>query len=260
MFCLLPEGEVGGNPTARFCLVRRTGLPQLEAAGQIVDLNIADEQGLLEAVHVVFFEDNVVGAEYNHFGPRVSRLPIYMQAKARAYIPNGIRVTNLVRGDPSAVLDTLVGLHLLDLSVIPPHIEVVRRHNQGLGLALTATAEITAEPEVVSLTIKPSRNSEPGLLQDLVGALRDMVRSEEFRAGAKKLKVQGRRRGQRKIETFDLLKDDITASVQMIRLNPRGRAFDPNHAYAQIVDAYDELYDDIQQAAGVMDVDQGDDC
>ena len=257
VFCLLPEGEEAGNPTARFCLVRRTGLPQLEAAGQIVDLNIADEQGLLESIHVVFFEDNIVGADYNHFGPRFSRLPIYMAGKAQEEIPNRIRVTNLVRGDPSAVLDTLDGLHLVDLSVIPPHIEVVRQHNQGLGAALTASAEITAEPEVVSLNIKPSRNTEAGFLQDFKDVLQAMVRNQEFRAGAKKLKVQGRRQGQRKIETFDLLKDEITVSAQMIRLNPRGRALDPNHAYAQIAEAYNELYDDIQEAAGLMEVDQG---
>ena len=223
-----------------------------------MDLNIADEQGLLEAIHVVFFENNIVGADYNHFGPRVSRLPFYMGKKANDEIPNRIRVTNLVRGDPAAVLDTLAGLHLLDLSVIPTHVEVVQQHNRGLGGALAASAEITEEPEVVSLNIKASRNTEPGLLQDIGDALRAMARNEEFRAGAKKLRIQGRRQGQRKIETFDLLKDDITASVQMIRLNPRGRALDPNHAYAQIVAAYKELYDDIQKAVGVMDVDQGD--
>ena len=258
VFCLLPEGEAEGNSAARFCIVRRTGLPQLEAAGQIVDLNIADEQGLLEAIHVVFFEDSIVGADYNHFGPRVSRLPFYMEKKANDEIPKGIRVTNLVRGDPAAVLDTLEGLHLLDLSVIPPHVEVVRQHNQGLGRALAASAELTAEPEVVSLNIKPSRNTEPGFLRDVGNALGAMVRNEEFRAGAKKLRIQGRRRGQQKIETFDLLKDDITMSVQMIRLNPRGRALDPNHAYTQIVAAYNELYDDIQEAVGVLDVVQGD--
>ena len=260
VFCLLPEREEAGNPTARFCIVRRTGLPQLEAAGQIVDLNIADEQGLLEAVHVVFFANNIVGAEYNHFGPRVSRLPIYMKGKANDEIPDRMRVTNLVHGDPTAILGELAGLHLLDLSVIPPQIEVVRQHNLGLGAALAASAEVTAEPEVVSLNIKPSRNTEAGLLQDLGNALRAMVQSVEFRAGAKKLKIQGRRQGHRKIETFDLLKDDITVSVQMIKLNPRGRALDPNHAYGQIVEAYNELYDDIQEAAGVMDVDQGDNC
>ena len=259
VLCLLPEGEDGGTSRARLCIVRRTGLPQLEAAGQIVDLNIDDEQGLLEAIHLVFFGNNIVGAEYNHFGPRVSRLLPYLEEKANDEIPDGIRVTNLVRGDPAAVLDTLQGLHLLDLSVLPAHVEVVRRHDGGLGTALTASAQLTADPEVVSLNIKPSRNTEPGFLQAFRNVLRAMVGDEEFRAGAKRLKVHGRRQGHRKIETFDLLKDDITASVQMIRLNPRGRALDPNHAYAQVVEAYNDLYGDIQEAVGIMDVDPGDD-
>ena len=51
VLCLLPGGRVDGHLTAQFCIVRRAGLPQLEAAGQIVDLNLREDQGLLEPVY-----------------------------------------------------------------------------------------------------------------------------------------------------------------------------------------------------------------
>ena len=45
--------EVRDRRTAlRFCQVRRNGLPQVEQAGVVNDLNIADNAGLLEPVHV----------------------------------------------------------------------------------------------------------------------------------------------------------------------------------------------------------------
>ena len=53
----------------RFAQVRRVGLPQLERGGAVTDLNVADDEGLLESIHAVFFENNIVGAEFNFYGP-----------------------------------------------------------------------------------------------------------------------------------------------------------------------------------------------
>ena len=253
VLCLLPEGQVNGNLTARFCIVRRAGLPQLEGAGQIADLDLADNQGLLEAVHLVFFDNNVVGVEYNHFGPRISRLPSYLQNKVPNFLPARMRIANLVRGDPAAILDGLEGLHLLDMSILPNQMALVEQHNRGLGAAFAASADIAGEPEVVTLNIKPTRNSQPRFLQDVREALRALVQNEEFRVSARRLKVQGRRQGQTRTEVFDLLNDDITASVQLIKINPRGRALNSNHAYDQIIQAHYDLRDDIQQAVELLD-------
>ena len=197
--------------------------------------------------------NNTLGVEYNHFGPRVSRLPIYLQRKAPQAFPNGLQIANIVRGDSTEILDDLAGLHLLDLSVLSDQVALVRRLNGGVGTALAANAEVAQDPEVISLNVKPTRNREPGFLRDMGELLRALVHNDEFRAEAKRLKVQGRRRGQTRIETFDLLKDEITASMQMIKVNPRGRALDSNHAYTQIIQAYRQLGDDIREATAIMD-------
>ena len=68
-----------------FCQIRRTGLPQLEQAGTVSDLKIADNAGLVEAVHVVFFPDNIVGADFNFYGPRLSRLGYYLRVNPQSY-------------------------------------------------------------------------------------------------------------------------------------------------------------------------------
>ena len=51
---------------------------------------------------------------------------------------------------------------------------------------------------MLNLPVTGSRD----FLTDLGELLRALVRNDEFRADAKRLKVQGRRRGQRKIETL----------------------------------------------------------
>ena len=71
----------------RFGVSRRSGLPLLERDGRVGPLNIAADAGLAELVHVVFFPDNIVGSEFNFYGPRVPRLRSYFEEKAGEVCP-----------------------------------------------------------------------------------------------------------------------------------------------------------------------------
>ena len=97
----------------------------------------------------------------------MSRLPIYLQRKAPQVFPNRLQIANIVREDPTEILDDLAGLHLLDLSVLPNQVALVRRLNGGVGTALAANAEVAQDPEVISLNVKPTRNREPGFSDGL---------------------------------------------------------------------------------------------
>lgn len=90
----------------------------------------------------------------------------------------------------------------------------------------------------------------------MIDGFRELLRNEEFRAHAKKLKVQGHVPGETRLSTFDLLNDDIVASAQMIKVNRRGKAINSAHAYAQIVQAYHDLRYDIDQAVDLLDAEQ----
>src|SRR5207237_6553911 len=65
----------------RLCigLIRRSGLPRVEQAGEVSPLTITPDQGLVEQTHLVFFARGVVGAEFNFYGPRPSRLADYLE-------------------------------------------------------------------------------------------------------------------------------------------------------------------------------------
>src|SRR6266481_3545278 len=45
----------GQNLQMRFSQIRRVGLPQIDAAGSLTDLRLQASEGLVEAVHIVFF-------------------------------------------------------------------------------------------------------------------------------------------------------------------------------------------------------------
>jgi hypothetical protein len=77
-----PEGNalcawvdhLGADPRMRFAQIRRVGLPQIDASGNLSDLNLAGSEGLVEPAHIVFFSHGLVGVEFNFYGPRPSRL------------------------------------------------------------------------------------------------------------------------------------------------------------------------------------------
>lgn len=245
--CLFPLVGHHEYPMARFGRVRRSGLPQVERAGKVSDLNIAEDQGLLESIHVVFLPDNVVGAEYNHYGPRVSRLGPYLHRKSEGAVPM-VGISPVLRGDASKQLDNLQELHLLEMSVLPSTVETIEQAHQPVGAALRAMAEIPGKAKTLQLILSPD---EPGLLDNVKAPLKELLNNQIFRDGAKRLRGKGRPIGGGKLEPFDLLNDDITAKRAMMLVNPRGRALDTDAAFATIVEAYEEYRVEIESSPTV---------
>ena len=100
----------------RFAQIRRTGLPQLEQAGALSDLRIPTNAGLAETIHIVVFPDNIVGADFNFFGPRLCRFSRYLKEKAPNHLPD-ILFQPLLRHDISRLLTKLQNIRLFHLRI-----------------------------------------------------------------------------------------------------------------------------------------------
>lgn len=249
VLCLLTSSNAT-TPAVRFCRVRRTALPQMERAGQITDLNIAADTGLLEATHIVFFPNKIVGAEYNHFGPRLSRLGSYLHKKSSEAVPHTI-FRPLLRNDAAKQLDRLGEIRLLDLSVHPPFVDVVRLADRSLGDAIEVTARAVDGPETVQVVIKSQPQARQSNRNRLMAPIRSLLNQNDARQGLDRLQVRGRCVDTNRVETIDLLKDHLISTKQIVRLNDRSRALDPDSAFQAIGEAYQQLKGDLEDAAGV---------
>ena len=238
------------NITLQFGRVRRNGLPQLEQAGNISDLVLDADAGLLEAIHVVFFPDNIVGAEYNHFGPRVSRLGSFLHDKSNEAVPKAT-FRPILRGDAARQLDRLSDLRVLDISIHPAFANVVRQADQSLGDAIEANARVVDEPESVQVVVKPQRQARRSTLGRLLGPLRYFLNQNDAPPAFDKLQVRGRCDDTDRVETIDLLKDQLISTKAIVRMNPRSRALDPESAFQAIREAYRDLHDELTVAASV---------
>ena len=62
----------------QFGISRRNALPLIEDKGNFTELIIPPTAGVAEITHFVHFvEDNLMGIEFNFYGPRFSRLSFY---------------------------------------------------------------------------------------------------------------------------------------------------------------------------------------
>ncbi|MGO4129220.1 hypothetical protein AB4Z01_32820 [Inquilinus sp. YAF38] len=237
--------------TMRFCQIRRTGLPQLEQAGTVSDLNIATDAGLLEPVHVVFFSDNIVGADFNFYGPRLSRLGFYLRVKSGNIIPLAT-FEPLLRLDVAEQLDHLTELRLLDLKIRASYSETIRQADTSLGDAFAANARVLdGDAEEIRLVLQPAKDGRREALRRLLSPLKALLRGRELRENVARFQVKGKHDESNKVETIDLLRDQLIARKQVMRIGERSRAINPDSAFAAIRAAHDELAGELRQAVSL---------
>ena len=247
--CLVDHTN-NSNPCIRFCRIRRTGLPQLEQAGRIRELNLGPDTGLLEAIHVVFFPDNIVGSEYNHFGPRLSRLGSYLHEKSDRAVPRAT-FRHLLRGDAAQQLDRLTEIRLLDMSIHPAFADIVRQADRSLADALDANSRVLDDPETVQIVIKPKKQSRISALDKLKSLFMQLQSQNGFLQNVDRFQLRGKCVDTDSVETIDLLKDQLITTKSIVRLSQRSRALDPNSAFQSIHEAYKELHNDLSLATDI---------
>lgn len=246
------QGQLAALPSLRFCVIRRTGLPQLERGGAVSDLNIANDEGLLEPVHVVFFSDNIVGADFNFYGPRVSRLGHYLHIKSSKAVPLAV-FDPLLRQDVAKELDHLTEIRLFDLRVRPSYIEVVRQADASLGEAFAANAQVLNDDvEELEVVLKISKGGWRRALRRLREPLKILARGPELRENARCFQVKGTHDVTGRVAEIDLLHDQLIANKRILRVGERSRAVDANSAFEAIRAAHDELEDDLRRAASII--------
>ncbi|HQU38119.1 MAG TPA: hypothetical protein PLR65_16165, partial [Anaerolineales bacterium] len=153
-------------------------------------LPIPASSGLAESVHVVFFSDNIVGAEFNFYGPRASKLPHYLSTKARDAAPNILHFDQLLRKDAAEQFREIRGIKVFQFKIKASYAESIKRANKGLSDALKAAREASHADEI-EIILKPKAHSRDILSRRLIGAVQRMLPAKDLHQEASKLYVEG---------------------------------------------------------------------
>ena len=246
VICVLPS-DAKPKQELRFCRVRRVGLPQLEREGNISDLDIRPDEGLLEPTHIVFFENNVAGIEYNHFGPRASRLGGYINDKTPRHSPS-IQLQPLLRRDISRLLDELTEIRLLEFRIRASYIGTVRQADESLADAFEANRRVLNDAVSLQVVLRSSKHQRRFAFEKLSVPIRRLLQRRDLHENVEQFKVRGYSETGNRVETLDLLNNYVVKPMAIPRVHGRSRALNTNAVFGAIHGAYLQLKDDIDTA------------
>lgn len=235
------------RPRLQLATVRRTDLPTVESAGALSALALGTGQGLYEATHVIFFSNNVVGVEFNFYGPRPSRVSWYMSKATKGKSPT-FTLDPLLRQDVLEQLNRLERLRVLTLAIRPSYATVVEEADQNLAGAFRA-AERAGQSQLVKLTLSPEPYQKGWLANGLLTTIRRLAIRSDLRENARKFEVRGLNGQTSSMEEVDVLRDQLIVRKRIVKLDSHSRAVNDEAAYRAIEEAYAELRVDLEAAA-----------
>ena len=222
----------------RFYRVRRRNLPETEASGVFEALELGERSGLAESIHLVLFDDEVIGAEYNHYGPRTSTFGTFLAE--RAALDAVIRP--LIRSDVIDQILAMDEIRRLRLKVETSAVGALKQHTGGLGGALDAAELFSAGRYVdVTLATTPGDATFTDRVKALFHALRDSGSIDHLQAA----EVYGQR-SDGLFDTLNVMKEVLTVTAEIDRESPRSRALDREAAYEAVEAAHERLAGEIE--------------
>lgn len=227
----------------RFGKIRHSNFPQIETEGKITDIDIDDKSGILEVIHIVFFKDNIIGTNYNHYGPRLKRLEDYFREKLSDEVcfPS---FEPILRKDLSEKLNKLRSLDLFTIRINKTYAHRLNDLNSTEKDTFIKDFANLAVSTPGQLTISCNKIDKDSLLKDALKKLfsafsRD---SEIF----KKFEISGEFDNEK--DKFDFVKE-LFILKKMVKLQDtsgrKSRILDPEDTYRAIIKAYEESKKDI---------------
>lgn len=245
----IPRTREGGR--LRFFRDRRSNLPGFAHEGNIAELPIPDEAGLIEPTHLVLGGDGLIAAEYNHFAPRITS---HFASLLRRKLGMNLTIGTYVQGSIVEQLDRLNYIQLLEVSLVPtPELEDELRNAGPFGDAAAALSRADGGRRL-NLRLSGDKDSE-----DWTEEARRFVKRVLGLPGAqdghtvKVLRVTGHDPVAGGVEAVDLLKQKLVRRVDIEKASARSKVLNDSSAYHHIEDAIREVRaTDLQDAAVIF--------
>ena len=228
----------------RLANIRASGFPFVELDGNLDNLRIPPNSGLADPIHVVCFEDNVVGTDYNFYGPRMSGLQRYLAAKAPDWCM-GLTFGALVDPDTMRRLNRYGQLRLFELRIAASQAHILRHYHRGLAGSFDAAEELLDGDAYVDIVLRPKPHSRGGIGEEILQIAKRMVAGEDLRQlrhnRGNRFKVQGIDELGEVDDPIDLLSDELIMRKSIFKQSQRSRALDTDSAYDAIIQAHAEI-------------------
>lgn len=225
----------------RIVLCKTNALPLVEDGGNLEDLEtyIDEKKNIAEITHCIYFRDSeIVGAEFNFNGARVSALnwylPKVLSIDGDTESLYGIKFTPKINDDAYEKLAENETLTLFELH-FKPDSEAYRNVLANRSL-FRGVVQSVPDAEVIEVAVKRRKTKKNGYtgIDDILNPDQLKLLTRTYREDIKKLYVsQGSYS-----DGVDLLADKLVTKVDIMRT--KKRTIDSKDAYKKIKDFYYE--------------------
>ena len=243
------NGKLKKIPTAMFGSIRRSDLPQKIKGAKLISMRMGADSGLVEKIHLVFFKNNIIGADYNFYGPRMSKFADYLREKLEDQVPGDIHFEFLLRQDVMTKLKKIKEIRLFNLRVRASYIDQLARANRSLAEAFKI-AKGVGQAEDVEIVLRAAPHTKGKLSRKVLSITKNLMRSKELHHNALNFSVKGLDGETQRMMEIDLLSDKLISTQFISPINARGKALDSNSAFKAIKGAFKRLEGQLTKAAG----------
>ena len=242
--------QTGTNPAIAYVRCRDHGLPMLAREAILEPLTIAADRQLAELTHAVFFDHHVIGAEYNHYGPRLSSLVRYLADKVPQCLPsnNRISVAPLINTQLLVLLRDAPTIKSISLTMAPQLLDSVdaARHLRSRDALRQISSGYSAQRVGINM------HNRSGLDKNEVIGLVDWA----FEQGSSLLSAAHAvvQLADGTNPPINLLRSRIGVEREMELIGPNARSIAHQSARAEIMSAFYSLEDQLQEANSLRSV------
>jgi len=229
----------------RIGTIRKKGLPMMERHGQTSPLTIPPDAGLYEPMHFIVFPNNVVGFEYNFYGPRPGSLKYYLPKKLPNLVDE-VELVPLTRRDVHDLLSRIGEVRVFRLKIHRDMGELLKELDDNLPDAIEA-AKHASDAEYIEIVFRSKKYSRHGINIPFLNRLASWLSRSEVRAAVDTLKIRARDEITQSVEEFDLLQEYLLSVKQVLKQDDIHRSVNTNAMYSAIQEAYNELSPEINR-------------
>jgi len=211
---------------------RTTGLPDVETQGKLSPLSIAPDSGLSELTHMIIFPDNVVGAEFNFFGPRAQRLTHYLDMKTKNTIPTRLQI--LLQRDIEERITHFRNISIVRLRFRRSDLDLIAEMDKG-GLS-KSFGEILKESQapLIEIVLRNNKYSKVPLRPSTFETIKTLAVNKRSKEVFDKFEVKGFNEETHRPEDLDILGDMLISRRQVIKQGPKQRNINDDSMYGAI--------------------------
>lgn len=231
----------GAPQQLKFYAVRRTDLPSLDSGtGDIGDLDLAEEEGLAEAVHLRLFPNGIIGFEAFFYGPRISRIEAFLNDRCATALGAPVRIRQIFRGDVLARALKFEDIRVFHARVHPSKETIAAAKGAGLKGVMDTASSFGADVWVdVRLRAEPKDPKFTERVKDVFRFWRDQgIDPSEFLMSAD---IEGKNPESEKVEPLNMLSDALVRMAEIPRESARSRALDSDAAFKAVSEAYKKV-------------------